>query len=58
VAPGTSRLRLWVMANHRPNDLCAAASVIANAAAELGIAAAGAPRPEDARPVSTLPKAA
>jgi 8-amino-7-oxononanoate synthase len=38
VPPGTSRLRLSVMANHRQNDLCAAARVIAAAAAELGIA--------------------
>ena len=38
VPPGTSRLRLSVMANHRPNDLRAAARVIASAAAELGLA--------------------
>ena len=38
VPEGTSRLRLSVMANHRPNDLRAAARVIARAAAELGIA--------------------
>ena len=37
VPRGTSRLRLSVMANHRPNDLCAAAGVIAGAARELGI---------------------
>ncbi len=42
VPPGTSRLRLSVMANHRQNDLCAAARVIARAADELGIAPAGA----------------
>jgi len=42
VPPGTSRLRLSVMANHRQNDLCAAARVIAQAADELGIASAGA----------------
>ena len=42
VPPGTSRLRLSVMANHRQNDLCAAARVIARAADELGIASAGA----------------
>jgi 8-amino-7-oxononanoate synthase len=39
VPEGTSRLRLSVMANHRPNDLRAAARVIARAAAELGIRA-------------------
>jgi glycine C-acetyltransferase len=37
VPPGTSRLRLSVMANHRQDDLCAAAQVIARAAGELGI---------------------
>src|SRR4051812_4040137 len=37
VPPGTSRLRLSVMANHRQNDLRTAARVIAAAAAELGI---------------------
>src|SRR3954471_17417402 len=37
VPEGTSRLRLSVMANHRPNDLRAAARVIAAAAGELGI---------------------
>jgi glycine C-acetyltransferase len=37
VPQGTSRLRLSVMANHRPNDLRAAARVIAGAAADLGI---------------------
>ena len=41
VPPGTSRLRLSVIANHRQNDLCAAARVIAEAAGELGIAVAG-----------------
>jgi glycine C-acetyltransferase/8-amino-7-oxononanoate synthase len=41
VPPGTSRLRLSVMANHRQNDLCAAARVIARAADELGIAPGG-----------------
>ena len=40
VPSGTSRLRLSVMANHRQNDLCAAARVIAAAADELGIAPA------------------
>jgi glycine C-acetyltransferase/8-amino-7-oxononanoate synthase len=37
VPPGTSRLRLSVMANHRPSDLCAAARVIARAVDELEI---------------------
>jgi glycine C-acetyltransferase/8-amino-7-oxononanoate synthase len=37
VPPGTSRLRLSVMANHRPSDLAAAARVIARAVDELGI---------------------
>jgi glycine C-acetyltransferase len=41
VPQGTSRLRLSVMANHRQDDLCAAARVIARAADELGIAPAG-----------------
>jgi 8-amino-7-oxononanoate synthase len=41
VPAGTSRLRLSVMANHRQNDLRAAARVIAAAAAELGIAPLG-----------------
>jgi glycine C-acetyltransferase/8-amino-7-oxononanoate synthase len=41
VPSGTSRLRLSVMANHRANDLQAAARVIAAAAAELGIAGPG-----------------
>ena len=40
VAPGTSRLRLSVMANHRQDDLYAAARVIARAADDLGIAEA------------------
>jgi len=35
VPPGTSRLRLSVMSNHRQDDLCAAARVIARAAGEL-----------------------
>jgi glycine C-acetyltransferase/8-amino-7-oxononanoate synthase len=39
VPEGTSRLRLSVMANHRQNDLRAAARVIASAAAQLGIRA-------------------
>jgi glycine C-acetyltransferase/8-amino-7-oxononanoate synthase len=41
VPEGTSRLRLSVMANHRPNDLRAAARVIARAASELGITGSG-----------------
>ncbi len=40
VPPGTSRLRLAVMANHREDDLRAAARVIARVAHELGIAGA------------------
>jgi glycine C-acetyltransferase len=48
VPEGTSRLRLSVMANHRPNDLRAAARVIAAAAAELGIRASDAARPQPA----------
>ncbi len=50
VPPGTSRLRLSVMANHPANDLHAAAGVIASAAAELGI---GRPGPPLADPAST-----
>jgi 8-amino-7-oxononanoate synthase len=41
VPPGTSRLRLAVMANHREDDLRSAAKAIAGAAQELGIADAG-----------------
>jgi 8-amino-7-oxononanoate synthase len=48
VPEGTSRLRLSVMANHRPNDLRAAARVIAAAAAELGIRTSAAARPRPA----------
>jgi glycine C-acetyltransferase/8-amino-7-oxononanoate synthase len=56
VPDGTSRLRLTVMANHRADELLAAAGVIGDAAHELGLAhpaqsAAGAP-------VSPLPRAA
>jgi 8-amino-7-oxononanoate synthase len=56
VPEGTSRLRLSVMANHRADELCAAAGIIAAAAQELGIAAgpANAETPE----VSRLPRAA
>jgi glycine C-acetyltransferase/8-amino-7-oxononanoate synthase len=38
VPSGTSRLRLSVMANHRRDELVAAAAVIARAAAEVGVA--------------------
>jgi 8-amino-7-oxononanoate synthase len=38
VPPGTSRLRLTVMANHRADELQRAATVIGRAAQELGIA--------------------
>jgi 8-amino-7-oxononanoate synthase len=41
VPEGTSRLRLSVMANHRADDLCAAARVIARAARDLRLAGAG-----------------
>ena len=37
VPDGSSRLRLSAMANHRADELCAAADVIAGAARELGI---------------------
>jgi glycine C-acetyltransferase/8-amino-7-oxononanoate synthase len=37
VPEGTSRLRLSVMANHRADELCAAAGVIGSAARELGL---------------------
>jgi 8-amino-7-oxononanoate synthase len=52
VPAGTSRLRLSVMANHRADELCAAARVIANAARELGIVAASGQR-DGAPPTST-----
>jgi len=41
VPEGTSRLRLSAMANHRADELCAAADVIADAAEELDIVARG-----------------
>jgi glycine C-acetyltransferase/8-amino-7-oxononanoate synthase len=41
VPEGTSRLRLTVMANHRADELQAAARVIGRAARELGVAGAG-----------------
>ena len=40
VPPGTSRLRLSVMANHRTDELQNAARVIGHAARELGVAKA------------------
>ena len=43
VPEGTSRLRLSAMANHRADELCAAAAVIAHAARELGIPAVEGP---------------
>jgi 8-amino-7-oxononanoate synthase len=46
VPDGTSRLRLSVMANHRANDLQAAAGVIASAAAELGMGTAARMEPQ------------
>ncbi len=45
VPPGTSRLRLAVMANHREDDLRAAAKVIGRAAHELGVGVAPAGEP-------------
>jgi 8-amino-7-oxononanoate synthase len=56
VPEGTSRLRLSVMANHRADELCAAAQVIAHAAQELDIVARGV----EGRipPASQLPRAA
>jgi glycine C-acetyltransferase/8-amino-7-oxononanoate synthase len=45
VPAGTSRLRLTVMANHRDDDLRAAARVIGRAAAELGVGARVEPQP-------------
>jgi glycine C-acetyltransferase/8-amino-7-oxononanoate synthase len=48
VPAGTSRLRLTVMANHRADDLRAAARVIGRAAAELGVGATTAPPLRDA----------
>jgi glycine C-acetyltransferase/8-amino-7-oxononanoate synthase len=41
VPPGTSRLRLTVMANHRADELQHAARVIGRAAGELGLADSG-----------------
>jgi glycine C-acetyltransferase/8-amino-7-oxononanoate synthase len=45
VPDGTSRLRLTVMANHRDDELRAAARVIGRAAAELGVGARVEPEP-------------
>jgi 8-amino-7-oxononanoate synthase len=56
VPEGTSRLRLSVMANHRADELVAAAGVIAKAAHDLGIGEH--PVETRARPVSRLPRAA
>jgi 8-amino-7-oxononanoate synthase len=56
VPEGTSRLRLSVMANHRADELCAAAHVIAHAAQELDIVVPGVE--ERIPPVSRLPRAA
>ena len=53
VPAGTSRLRLSVMATHRPDELRAAARVIAAAREELGISAPAAP----AAPVRMRPAA-
>ncbi len=57
VPDGTSRLRLSVMANHRADELCAAAHVVGDAADRLGLtgpAPAGSGVPADSR----LPRAA
>jgi 8-amino-7-oxononanoate synthase len=56
VPEGTSRLRLSVMANHRANDLYAAARVIADAAAEIGLERPG--LAQEARPSAQLRRAA
>jgi 8-amino-7-oxononanoate synthase len=56
VPDGASRLRLSVMANHRSDELFAAAHVIGEAAAELGIARHA--RRPGAHPVAPLPRAA
>jgi 8-amino-7-oxononanoate synthase len=58
VPEGTSRLRLSVMANHRANDLWAAAAVVARAAAEIGLIAPGAERVAGAPVVTHLREAA
>jgi 8-amino-7-oxononanoate synthase len=56
VPPGTSRLRLSVMANHRADELVAAAHVIGHAAREVGICPEG--PVEGIRGISGLPRAA
>jgi 8-amino-7-oxononanoate synthase len=56
VPEGTSRLRLSVMANHRMDELAAAAGVIAHAARQLGIGSR--PPRTRAHPTSRLPRAA
>ena len=56
VPEGTSRLRLSVMANHRADELCAAAAVIGQAAEELDIVARGSE--QRISPVSRLRRAA
>jgi glycine C-acetyltransferase/8-amino-7-oxononanoate synthase len=56
VPEGTSRLRLSVMANHRADELCAAANVIAQAADDLDIRA-GRPEPRITS-AARLPRAA
>jgi 8-amino-7-oxononanoate synthase len=56
VPEGTSRLRLSVMANHRADELSAAAAVIAQAARELDVATQVAEHRVD--PASRLPRAA
>ncbi len=53
VPPGTSRLRLSVMATHRPGELRAAARLIAATCRELGIVPVAAPAaPERMRPAA------
>jgi hypothetical protein len=56
VPEGTSRLRLSVMANHRADELCAAANVIGQAAEELDIVARG--MDQRIAATSRLPRAA
>jgi glycine C-acetyltransferase/8-amino-7-oxononanoate synthase len=48
VPPGSSRLRLTVMAGHSADDLRRAARVIGAGAGELGVASASAPLPRAA----------
>ena len=56
VPEGTSRLRLSVMANHRADELSAAANVIARAVEDLDIRAVG--DEQRASGASRLPRAA